>query len=270
MLNSIANELERTIKNKADIKSAIEAREVEVPDNTIFGNYPEKIRAIIDKYYIDYNNYDEYLYCLVTRYGYDMSNLFRYRDDFEYNIINELNTSQITNMNYMFAESAMTKLNLSNWDVGNVTNMASMFYLCDTLTTVGDISNWNTSQATDMGYMFYGCKSLTTIDLSNWNVSNVNLMDHMFHGCSSLTTVNLSNWHFDKDNYEDTYICNMMFSGCNNLTKLRLDNCDADTLATIIVHSSIPNVRNGTIYCKESEALKILVEWPSGWNISFV
>lgn len=80
--------------------------------------------------------------------------------------IEHLNTSEVTNMRYMFSVcSELTSLNLSSFDTSNVTDMRYMFSNCIGLTSL-DISNFNTSNVTNMQQMFYGCSSLSLLDLS--------------------------------------------------------------------------------------------------------
>ena len=57
----------------------------------------------------------------------------------------------------IFEKTDFKYIDISDWNVSNVTNMESMFYECKKLESVGDISSWNVSNVTDMIYMFYGC-----------------------------------------------------------------------------------------------------------------
>ena len=94
--------------------------------------------------------------------------------------LNDIDTSEITDMSDLF--SNMNKFNgdISEWDVYNVTNMESMFDGCDKFNQ--DISNWDVSNVTDMSGMFYECKKFNK-DISNWNVSNVNYAINIFAYC---------------------------------------------------------------------------------------
>ena len=68
------------------------------------------------------------------------------------NFNNSFNTSNVTNMNYMFFYcSSLTSLDLSSFNTSNVTNMRDMFYNCPKLTTTINIMNAN---VTNYGYMF--------------------------------------------------------------------------------------------------------------------
>ena len=57
--------------------------------------------------------------------------------------------------------------------------MSYMFYNCSALTSL-NLSNFNTNNVKDMWGMFYLCSSLTSLDLSNFSSNNVEIMDNMF------------------------------------------------------------------------------------------
>ena len=129
--------------------------------------------------------------------------------------IGNLNTSEVTDMNYMFNQcSALTTLDVSHFDTQNVTNMIQMFDNCCTLTTL-DVSHFNTAKVTRMDLMFSGCNSLTTLDVSNFDTQNVTDMSAMFYDCSSLTSLDLSS--FNTANVTDM---RYMFSECSGLTRI--------------------------------------------------
>ena len=66
--------------------------------------------------------------------------------------------------------------------------MNSMFYFCGQLNKL-DVSKWNVSNVTNIGSMFTGCGRLTTLDLSNWNVSNITPNNNIFNYCKELKTL---------------------------------------------------------------------------------
>lgn len=92
--------------------------------------------------------------------------------------------SYTTDIGGMLANTSFTTLDLSSWNVSNITSMESMFYQCTSLTTL-DVSNWSVSSVTRMDNMFFQCTSLTTLDLSSWDVSNVTNMNSMFQFCTN-------------------------------------------------------------------------------------
>ena len=82
----------------------------------------------------------------------------------------------------IFEETRFKYIDISDWDVSNVTDMSYMFFACEELKSVGDISSWDVSKVESMISMFSHCKTLTSVgDLSNWDVSNVKYMSYMFH-----------------------------------------------------------------------------------------
>ena len=135
--------------------------------------------------------------------------------------IQNLNTSNVTNMCYMFNNcSKLTTLDLSNLNTSKVTDMSYMFSYCSKLTTL-DVSNFDTSKATRMNGMFNNCSSLTTLDVSNFDTRNVTYMSSMFSNCSKLTTLDLSS--FDTSKVTDI---SSMFFNCTSLTTLNVSNFD--------------------------------------------
>ena len=80
-----------------------------------------------------------------------------------------------------------SKVVFKDFDTSAVTNMRSMFYGCNRLTTL-DLSSFNTSAVTNMNEMFKLCERLTTLDLSSFNTSSVTFMGGMFYDCGNLTT----------------------------------------------------------------------------------
>ena len=126
--------------------------------------------------------------------------------------INYLNTSEVTNMSWMFVGcSKLTSLDVSHFNTSKVISMYRMFESCSRLTSL-DLSNFNTSQVKNMCGMFSECSSLTSLDLSQFNTSEVTEMWSMFMRCNSLTTLDLSTFNTSKvkDMTE-------MFLECNNL-----------------------------------------------------
>ena len=135
--------------------------------------------------------------------------------------LSALDTSEVTNMIYMFTECrSLTNLDVSNFDTSEVTNMNCMFADCRSLTNL-DVSNFDTSNVTDMGGMFDGCRGLTNLDVSNFDTSKVTDMIYMFGGCSSLTDLDVSN--FDTSKVTDM---SYMFGGCSSLKSLDVSNFD--------------------------------------------
>ena len=83
----------------------------------------------------------------------------------------------------IFEETQFKYIDISDWDVSNVTDMSYMFFACEELKSVGDISSWDVSKVINMSYMFAFCKKFNQ-DISNWDVSKVKFKIDMFDKCS--------------------------------------------------------------------------------------
>ncbi len=101
--------------------------------------------------------------------------------------IKYLNTSQVTNMSYMFSGcKLLTFIDVRHFDTSKATNMYCMFYSCIGLTRL-DLTSFNTHNVTNMGGMFEQCNNLKTIYVGeNWSTAAVSTSSDMFKGCTSL------------------------------------------------------------------------------------
>lgn len=113
---------------------------------------------------------------------------------------------------------------IENLNTSNVTNMSGMFALCSNLETL-DLSHFNTEKVTTMKQMFYGCTKLHDLNISSFNTENVTSMNQMFSNCSSLDSLDLSHFNAEGVNYHGLYA---MFSGCSSLKFLDVSNFPAD------------------------------------------
>ncbi len=107
-----------------------------------------------------------------------------------YGHISNWDIGNVTNMNSLFKDKTSFNDDISNWDVSNVTNMISMFNGATSFN--GDLSSWVVSSVTFMSQMFNGATSFNG-DLSSWDVSNVTSMGSMFKDATSFNG-DLSSW----------------------------------------------------------------------------
>lgn len=139
----------------------------------------------------------------------DMNNMFAYclyLNDID---LTGWDTSNVTDMSYMFYTCSSLKIikGIEDLNTSKVTNMNSMFYqfkpnqFSDTYNyqiTCLDLSKWDVSNVTNMYCMFNNLKGLREINLTGWNVKKV-MANHsgnntsMFGGCTALENVYLGN-----------------------------------------------------------------------------
>ncbi len=137
--------------------------------------------------------------------------------------VSHFNTAKVTDMSGMFAGCHRLKtLDVSNFDTSNVTNFENMFSYCISLTNLV-VTHFNTGKATNMSYMFYQCSDLTNLDVSRFDTRNVTNMAYMFNCCFDLTSIDVS--HFDTGN-----VTNMsaIFAGCKSLKSLDVTHFDTN------------------------------------------
>lgn len=162
----------------------------------------------------------------------DMSGLFQYCSSLtSLKLPKVLDTKKIQSMTSMFSGcSALTSIDLSGWNVDNVTEMGDLFYGCSNLKAL-DLSGWTPRSLTKISRMFLNCTSLENINLSGWNLENMTEIQYMFSGCTSLKTVDLSNWKTPK-----LSVLGRLINGCGSLTYANLSGWDVSSLYKIDVY----------------------------------
>ena len=118
-----------------------------------------------------------------------------------------LNTSEVTNMSYMFSSCPLQTIDVSNFDTRKVEDMNYMFSDCENLETL-DLSNFDTRKVWSMFAMFADCEKLKTITVGNkWNVElllyNPDFADCMIENCYSL--VGGAGTKYDANHIDATY-----------------------------------------------------------------
>lgn len=155
----------------------------------------EELKALV-------NNLDIYLGDIDTQYITDMSDLFFSSKRENFSGIEFWNTSNVANMDGMFAYTNNFNQPIGGWNVSRVINMASMFWGAINFNQpldMWDVSNvtdmswmfchavkfnqslclWNTRKVKNMSYMFADAYSFNQ-DIGNWNLSSVECMTDMF------------------------------------------------------------------------------------------
>ena len=279
---SVQTQIDRLTKAKSDLKVSITNKGVAVSDDALLSDYPALVDSIQTGSDLKVQDSKAVSYTANGSYdvspdsGYDgmakvtvdvnvaggSSNVFDLSlggklgystfSTLPYNIIN---TSQVTDMIYMFGNCGrLTSLDLSSFNTSQVTNMRSMFRSCYSLTSL-DLSSFDTSQVTDMNNMFGDCGSLTSLDLSSFDTSQVTDMSNMFSYCDSFASLDLSSFDtsqvtdmtrmfnydrsltsLDLSNFDTSQVTNMgsMFKSCDSLTTVKVINCNDATKQKIL------------------------------------
>ena len=122
--------------------------------------------------------------------------------------------SETVSMKGMFSNSARSmQIDMSGWDVSNVTDMSQMFFSTAMST---DISAWDVSGVTNMRRMFFLARDFNA-NLAGWNVENVTNMDYMFSGAASVTNNDLSNWNVDNVTTHEGFILGTAWDENHNI-----------------------------------------------------
>lgn len=143
----------------------------------------------------------------------DLSELcFENRNKFHRKFAKTIDTSEVINMSYMFANCTNININVGkNWDVSKVVNMGSMFSGCRKLNkNIG--FRWNVDSLTNVSSMFQGCRNLNYNVGQHWKTSRIKNMNLMFSGCVRL---NQNIGHFW--DISSVIIMDGMFAECKNL-----------------------------------------------------
>ena len=104
---------------------------------------------------------------------------------------NNIVTTLMTDMNYMFHNASAFNQNIGSWDTSNVTSMTEMFISVSAFNQ--NIGYWNTANVLDMSGMFFGASTFNQ-NIGSWDTSNVTTMGSMFQ-YASLFNQNIGSWN---------------------------------------------------------------------------
>ena len=136
------------------------------------------------------------------------NSLFYWYTNLEKVKFDNIDTSQVTDMGYMFAYSyALTELDLSNFDTSNVTKMSYMFSSVSKVETF-DLSSFDTANVTTMSYMF----SATNPKLIKFNKATFSHLSSMYGVIPNISTELII---IVKDSIERDFIASRTYMGAN-------------------------------------------------------
>jgi surface protein len=101
-------------------------------------------------------------------------------------VLNDVDTSLITNMSSLFRDMINFNQPIGNWDTRNVTDMSYMFSVAkwwEERSSFNQPLNWNTENVNTMCSMFYKATSFN--QPLNWDTTNVRSMSCMFYQATS-------------------------------------------------------------------------------------
>ena len=130
--------------------------------------------------------------------------------------------------NTMFKDCVgIRDLDLTYFNTSTVrTNMQNLFVGCTNLETV-NINNFDVINITTVASMFNGCTSLESLDISGWkNPNNITTAQSMFKNCSSLKEVSLPQ-------LPSLTTMQGMFSNCTSLEKIDISGINSSNLTTV-------------------------------------
>ena len=211
---------------------------IEVPSNAIDSwDVSQERNGSVIAWYTDNDQDSKYELYIGQEDGVkaNLDSSFYYFRNVELIDLTNFDISNVTNMSQMFYlagynATTFNIVNLSNWDTSKITNMNSMFSCAGyraTTWNIGNLSNWNTSSVTNMRSMFSATAfkaSTFELDLSSWDTSNVTTMEGMFSNAGYTATTfnigNLSNWNTSSV----TSMSYMFSSAAQNATTFNIGN----------------------------------------------
>ena len=146
---------------------------------------PENIKAGVEILGVTGNYNDSSINKNPTKLNY----LYQNSDILNIADFNSINTTEVVEMKYAFAECKLSTIDISSWDFSKCTNETYMFSNCSNLETVYLPENANIKIAT---YMFNGCRKLKRIEGSI--IIDGTATSSMFKNCSALEEVHIKSF----------------------------------------------------------------------------
>ena len=267
-MGTTAQKLNKILETKEAIRTAINNKGGTLTTTDTFASYPSAIDSLPSggndwlKEYLDVTKDASYMFC-----GYANNEYSTWYNNLTYErlqkILNYNTTSNVTNMNGMFYYCIQLNT-IPQLDTSKVTNMSYMF----SNSAVTTIPQLDTSKVKNMSYMFSGCSKLTMIQL---DTSNVTSMEYMFSNCFKLTTIDISHMNTKSISRSLNFA-----NGCYVLTKLIIRNMSSIPVlntnsfyncfhfeGTVNADYNPQGLKDGRIYVPDDKvnALKTATNW---------
>ena len=150
----------------------------------------------------------------------NVSSCFSGTHDLQNVSFTNVNSSSLTSLSYLFGEGtaknrdALTTVNMSGFNTGNINNFSNMFLNCRFLTSV-TVSESSSGDGSSKAAI---------------NISNATNLNSMFKGASSLTEINLDAGENGAPNLSNVSSC---FSGTHDLQKVSFTNVNSNDLTSL-------------------------------------
>ena len=136
------------------------------------------------------------------------------------------NTSSVTNVHSLFKAATSFNQPIGKWNTSNVTNMRSAF--ADATSFNQPVGDWNTTNVVDMWSTFAKATSFNK-PIGKWNTSNVTNMSHMFIDATSFNQP-IGTW-----NTKNVFNMNNMFNGATSFEQ-SIDDWDTSKVPPTLGH----------------------------------
>tara|TARA_Y100001960_G_scaffold332700_1_gene434299 strand:+ start:23139 stop:23990 length:852 start_codon:yes stop_codon:yes gene_type:complete len=114
-----------------------------------------------------------------------------------------LDVSKIEYMITMFKRSMYKVIDLSRWDMKNVTQTDQMFFSCPNLVTL-NLTNFKAESLIEMDYMINNCPKLENLIMPDFIGEKVAISVAVFGDCPKLKEIDLPNSKISCKEYEDS------------------------------------------------------------------
>ncbi|MDT2600975.1 BspA family leucine-rich repeat surface protein [Enterococcus hulanensis] len=155
--------------------------------------------------------------------------------------LENLQVYNVTSMSAMIQNAPiLTYVNVSDWDVSNVTDMSATFYKNPNLETIVGLQTWKPIKVEDLSYFFGLDWSLTEQSIKpieNWFTAkdfpkNLKSMEYMFTNNTLLTSLDLSNEGWVKASSQITNLTGT-FSENGFITTIKLDGWNLENIENL-------------------------------------
>lgn len=150
-----------------------------------------------------------------------------------------LDTEAVTDMSYLFANSAFESIDISDWNTSHVTNFAYMLY--DTSATKSiNMNNMDLSKVVDISYMFANARALEHIYFENVDTSHILLMEGLFDQVGSAASLDPTIFHGTLNTISCTNMAYMFrWSNMGNMLELvqQFDTRNVENMEEMFYHS---------------------------------